>query len=123
MPKHAHSKLTDPAFAGSVSPYRRSCLRWICFALPSHHAEAPRRSLPSPRLISHSSHSFRLLPRPSGITSSGTTDAFYCAYMSDQNLRGTIADVRVNTGQAVKNGKQGTGSVQVLARRRRSGGA
>jgi hypothetical protein len=28
------SRLTDPAFAGSVSPYHR----WICFALPSLHS-------------------------------------------------------------------------------------
>jgi hypothetical protein len=45
-PTFHYAKLTDPAVAGSVSPYpstdipspqaHRSCRRWICFALPVH---------------------------------------------------------------------------------------
>jgi hypothetical protein len=91
----------------------RSCFRRICFALPS--CPVAQISLPSPRLISHSSHSFRLLPRPSGITSSETTDAFYYDYMADQKLRGTVGDERVNRRQVGEKRKEANWFESVVA--------
>src|SRR5258708_15001367 len=85
------------------------------FRPPSHQAHSPRRFLPSPRLISHSSHSSRLLPRPSGITSSGTTVAFYYDYMADQNLSGTVGDERVNRRQSGEKRKQANWFESVVA--------
>jgi hypothetical protein len=79
------------------------------------YAHSLTRSLPSPRLISHSSHSFRLLPRPSGITSPGTADAFYYDYMADQNLRGTVHDERVNRRQVGEKRKQANWFESVVA--------